>query len=321
MLDWFDKLRSEGRLDSSGRFTIDLARAQEILGRYTQVETRQHLQNLVAAAVARGATQWDLTQTGEVVSIQFDGPPATAEELMGMFESLALDPEQPSQVWLRWLALGVAGAAREARRITLESALGVRLVIQGSRRYVEPCPVGGAPNRILIQYANTLLQRWLVGPARERQGLTGCRFAPIPIRVQGLTINQPFSLLGIGTTLVQGSSRLGTLLTPGGVRRRSSDSALTCAFTLGSNRPGVWLNVLGVTIELMKRLPYHSRVLIAHDEVALDASRLHVPEREQKRIFALVVEELKRTRAELAQEGPGKSERRNLVSRLRQSLG
>ena len=79
-LDILKQLQSEGRLDSRGQFTMDLAARQEKLVVLQRKEPWLFLFKLAQAAVMAGARQLSIQADELGVAVEFDGIRGFAEE-------------------------------------------------------------------------------------------------------------------------------------------------------------------------------------------------------------------------------------------------
>jgi hypothetical protein len=66
-------MQREGRLDSTGAFTIDLATAQAKLAKFTLPDSRAYILKMVQAAVAGGATELHLDSRSLAVEVRIHG--------------------------------------------------------------------------------------------------------------------------------------------------------------------------------------------------------------------------------------------------------
>ncbi|MFN8606940.1 MAG: hypothetical protein U0931_05380 [Vulcanimicrobiota bacterium] len=86
---YLEKLRGEGRSDSSGRFTLDRFRAQALLGHFQKGNPRHYLFHIVRAGVAARSQQIQVHSQADRLEVRFEGPAPVAFEhrLMKAVES------------------------------------------------------------------------------------------------------------------------------------------------------------------------------------------------------------------------------------------
>lgn len=147
-----DALRSEGRLESSGVFSLDLEQASAKLAEFQLAEPAQYALRLVAAAVAGGAEEFSLR--GRVFSC--DGPGFAREELSQLFAALV--SSDPDKLALRELASGLNAARLLYPEVELRTRDAL-LRIEGARLALEEAPfVGGA--RVTLSGGKKSLWPW-----------------------------------------------------------------------------------------------------------------------------------------------------------------
>ncbi|MGE0489674.1 MAG: hypothetical protein AB7S38_10720 [Vulcanimicrobiota bacterium] len=217
--------RGAGERDSSGEFTLDPAKARLKLAKY-QLETPHHFAlNLVASAIAGGATSIDVRQDADDFELFSNCSPLEGEALRSLFSS------QPSRQ-LHELAIAVNGAlALDPLSLTVESH-GHRLQAAESPR-VESCPDRGG-FRFHLKTAAPMLKR-LYTPASQliESNLIAerCGLAP----VQELTIHGRPARLAVqlgscrGYAIVPGRFRIGLVDCPEGRRYELPASELHSA--------------------------------------------------------------------------------------------
>lgn len=102
---FLDDLRGEGRSDSEGRFTVDWARANAILAQHVLAEPEDCILKVIQAAVRAGAGWVRGEHVPEGLSLFFDRPQLTWEDLESLPAAL-LSPGAP----LRDLAVALHSA-------------------------------------------------------------------------------------------------------------------------------------------------------------------------------------------------------------------
>ncbi|MAG56327.1 MAG: hypothetical protein CMJ83_08565 [Planctomycetes bacterium] len=115
-------LKSDGRVVSRGRFTMDDDKAREKMRRYQLEDPRLYVLELVQAAVRRGATRIDFDIDANDVWMRCDGTPFTLAGLSGVFGSLFESSDRDEHYSLQRLAIGLnAALALDPRHLTLRS--------------------------------------------------------------------------------------------------------------------------------------------------------------------------------------------------------
>lgn len=184
-------LKSSGRLDSSGRFTLDLQRALRKLEQFRLPGPHDYLLSLVAAATLSRARHFQLTTDPKQLEVSFDGRPFTFAELEALFPSL-LDVEAEPR--LRELAVGLhATRAQGPLSVQLESGR-VRLEMKGTQVVVAPLAETRTSTRIVIRrrLRQTLARYWSQGEAEEARLLRErCCYGPLAIQIDGRLVEPP----------------------------------------------------------------------------------------------------------------------------------
>lgn len=108
-----------------GRFTIDLGRAREKLGKYQLANPYAYVLEFVQAAVLRGAEEVEVTVDSDDLLLSFGGPPLLEEELHNL-EMAVLEENSSLQHRVRKkLAMGLLAAqSLEPSRITMRGSTG-----------------------------------------------------------------------------------------------------------------------------------------------------------------------------------------------------
>lgn len=131
MADLLGTLKQEGKVDSSGIFTMDLRKAIEKLAAYQLPQHYFYIPKLVQAAVAGGAAYVQVKINESRVQIEFDGRPYTAEELANLFSYLLTEKDRDKNRHLRHMATAINTAvALEARTVQIDSGPGGEVVRQ-----------------------------------------------------------------------------------------------------------------------------------------------------------------------------------------------
>ncbi|MGE0490392.1 MAG: hypothetical protein AB7S38_14380 [Vulcanimicrobiota bacterium] len=173
--DPLDYLRSQGRLDSSGTFTVNPERALEVLSKHQYAHPEQVVFTLLSWAIGAGAHR-----------AEFSGG--------GVFEH---DGQSPDRLQLENLLLYVGGAsAPELGHLALahhylrscgatyESGEGLRLVWKNGQAVVEECPPAKRRNRFSWRQKGRYAQF-----LREI-----CSLAPLELVVDGELLNPAWKL-------------------------------------------------------------------------------------------------------------------------------
>lgn len=180
-----------GPVVAEGEFTLDRARAQEKMRRYSLPNPHAYILELVKAAVLQGAGAIGFTLDTDDMRLRFDGPPFSRDELEAA-ELAALTGTGA----VAHLGMGLAAAmALEPRFVRCESG-GVRLELRPRRPdRLEAAPAGGGtalhvrdrarPGQILEFF------RSLAGWTTEGEILrSACRFCPVPVQLNGRLITE-----------------------------------------------------------------------------------------------------------------------------------
>lgn len=131
MADLLGTLKQEGKVDSSGIFTMDLRKAIEKLAQFQLPQHYFYIPKMVQAAVAGGATWVQVKINESRVLIEFDGRPYTADELANLFTYLLTDRDKDKHRHLRHMATAINTAvALEARTVQVDSGPGREVVRQ-----------------------------------------------------------------------------------------------------------------------------------------------------------------------------------------------
>jgi hypothetical protein len=303
--DWLDRLKSEGQLDSSGYFSLDPERARRLLASFTLQFPRQYLQHLVQAAVMAGATSWSLERAGHRLLVEFDGARASTEELSSLIDALVLEHFPPERRWLRWLALGLLGASREALDVWVQNDGGDRFRV-GPRGVDKSSPSQRAPvsTSIEIVYKQSLKSLFFGADTRlERFALSRCCFAPLQLKLGSRLLSEICFLEGTLPTLIQGKAALGPSVTFGQLSfaQRATDQPHSVAMVFSAHRSGIWLMVGGTLSLLTSRSFYDCRAVIAFEEMQTDLNG-QLTQDEAVCALSTVRQELERALADAAEQ-------------------
>ena len=191
LADEFERLMGElaleGRLDSSGHFTIDFFKGSEKLRQYQLADPSQYILKLVQAAVASRADSIHVESDRSCLRFSYNGQPLRAEELEGLAESLLHRERFAERPHLIHLAAAVnAALGWGVETVIVESWMdgqGVALLLtRQAQRAGRVVGEGVRPNGIRILIRRQALA--LVSP-EERWLRSRVAFCPIPIRLNG----------------------------------------------------------------------------------------------------------------------------------------
>jgi hypothetical protein len=183
-----------------GGFRLDWSRALDKVKRFQLSDPHRYVLELVQAAVAAGATAIGVETDADDVILRFDGRPFARMELERLFDHLF--GQSRERTHLRQLALGVnaslalkpkfvvvdSGDGREGARLRLTSHTDLSLT---------PLPAEERLDGTRIHVRDRVSWRTLVdavrkSPAEAQLLAEGCRFAPLPVRLNGKLLRQPF---------------------------------------------------------------------------------------------------------------------------------
>lgn len=205
----FSELRSEGRLDSQGHFTLDVAKALEKMGQFQLQDPRLYVLNLVAASVANGARFLRLESNQEGFGLECDGAGYTFEQLSEIFSSNFVQNDLARRS-LQELAIGLFGTRKLAvKQMALESwngSTGARMTILDGKLEIAKLathPFEDQPlaTRLTLREKTTLLDAayGLLGKVRKARPVTQetdyiqqfCCYSPVHISLNGEPVSQP----------------------------------------------------------------------------------------------------------------------------------
>ncbi|MEW6279485.1 MAG: hypothetical protein AB1758_12720 [Candidatus Eremiobacterota bacterium] len=209
-------LQREGELDSSGDFTLDFQKARLKLGRHQLVSPGHYLLKFVQACVAGGATRVHVRTRGHQVELQ-SNPEFPLQELPRLSAYLLYSNSLTEPRSLRHLAVGLNSAiGLEPRRLELAFE-GIRWTPE--REWEERPPGPGKDGStfrlrlrkrqlgwplmtmdLALQMAGTVATSHIPRIPSEVHALlnpedlalsAACRFAPIPVFLNGGLCNRP----------------------------------------------------------------------------------------------------------------------------------
>lgn len=256
------ELLKGGRYESSGSFTVDLARAADKLGRYQSAEPLFFLLKFVQAAVVAGATEIRIDRVSTGIRLQAEGVTPFPVAEVTTFE---LD-ERPQS----YLGLGV-GAAIAAGATRVLCGVGSSQLVaapDGSR----VAPFQGTGFSVLIEGLQKLER------SRLHQRLA---YAPLPIWLDGKLLNYVSAPVATRRLPKNDDRRHGVACTGPFERKRqryedelpvpAAHGFTVPACTGPFRRENVYVPICGTVLELRDpKLP--SRVVLVKHGVALDTS-------------------------------------------------
>ena len=217
-----EELREASQERSEGHFSIDRERSKQLLSRYRLEHPEAYGLNLVAAAVASGASSIEIHSTTEEFRMGFDGRPFSAEELENCTSSFILSDRSPQIVRMQELAIALQAAGTagsESLEVTSLTPVGeVILRSKGANQSLERRPVsqaaGGHSTVIRVTKRNPLswLKSLFVGPAEGPEAIfirSLCGWAPARISINGQFLPRPELPRGAKLVTVLGPPSLG----------------------------------------------------------------------------------------------------------------
>ncbi len=201
--DLLGELRSEGEVDSQGRFTLDRAQARAKLQKFQLADARRYVLELVQAAVVRGATEIAFDIDADDMRMRFDGRVFTPAELDDLWGSIFADGDGPDLRGVRQLALGLnAALGTNPKRIVVHSGASQVVLRPGRDDVVETVssPIAGTTIHVEQRLKLTLIfefLRNLTGLLDEEVYLRNrCVYAGIPITLDGVSIGRGLVIEG-----------------------------------------------------------------------------------------------------------------------------
>lgn len=283
-----EDLRQDGRVESTGRFTLDAAKAREKMKKYQLQDPHEYVLQVVECAVAAGASDLDLQVDADDCRIRSSGWSLGQDQLQNLFSSLFGADRDAAGRSLRALAISLNSAlALDPAEVRLDSWSGTEgwtlFVDPGTERVerlpASPWPAGRAGVGLLVRRRRSwrVLGRFLRGLVAlqpEAQAVCDrCRWAPLPITVNGRSIQQEADLGEyVFRRELQGKGYRAVVVLP--------------AEPLGQSRlelvmDGVQLE--GKTLSLGKDHPLEVRAVIQASGLTRNASRSEVVEDEHWR--------------------------------------
>ncbi|MFN8608555.1 MAG: hypothetical protein U0931_13540 [Vulcanimicrobiota bacterium] len=192
--DLLSSMASEGSVDSSGTFTLDMDHAQAKLDDYRLPDPALFILNLVAAAVLTGAHEFIVETERAETRIFFNGKWPEPQRLPELFTYILKPSQYPAQRELA-LALHAAQSLPNDPRIwllvgTREGAWQAQL--QGTRLDPRPVPMDRIGVKITVQHTASSPWARLLGHSQIASGqrileqlFHFCRYAPLDLKVNG----------------------------------------------------------------------------------------------------------------------------------------
>ncbi|MBI3930268.1 MAG: hypothetical protein HY319_32325 [Armatimonadetes bacterium] len=295
-----------GGFHSTGAFTIDPDRAREKLKRFQLADPHHYVLLLISGAVSGGATRIQIDNDADDCLLRFDGQPLQAFDLGNLLPSLFALPSDRSWTRLRELSIGINTALGLGPRwIRMESwngHQGLRCLFGPGGRQLEklsspPWDPPIAENRIHVRdrFQWRTVQRFLRGfrelPPEARAVTERCRWCPVPLKVNGVRVDEPVSF---GGSWLAWCHRIGAhpqarlqAVRPGAIVEweEHGDHGYSCVIALGSGEGGVLdLVVRGLSAPRRKvasRVPF--RAVVSHPDLNRNVSQNDVVEDESYR--------------------------------------
>lgn len=192
-------------------FTVDFYRAARLMAHRALPEPTLYLVKLVQAALAQGASRLEIQAGGNRLTLAWNGPALTRAELEELSRHLLWT--DPQRRYLHHLAVGLNTLySLDPAAVRLSSPQAQYLVSEGRAQLEEgqDDPTGWEVNRLEIlrspegqrhaRVLRKLKKLDLGGATQEARGLTAaelralqerCRWAPIPILLNGRPLNNP----------------------------------------------------------------------------------------------------------------------------------
>ncbi|MCA9796986.1 MAG: hypothetical protein KC910_34485, partial [Candidatus Eremiobacteraeota bacterium] len=187
-----------GEVESVGRFTISSEAADEKLRKFQLLDPGLYVVQMVAAAVAGQATFLEVKSSLTRCEFLYDGEAATAEQLEHLSGFLYDTTGMPRH--LTELAVGLhAAQALEPKKIMVESYRpdqAHRLTWRGNQQKLETIETrpGLFLHRVVVDKGFGLTSRVTNVHPELANLMRVCRYAPLQLKVDEQTINEPFRL-------------------------------------------------------------------------------------------------------------------------------
>jgi len=193
-----EELRAEGKIDSSGRFTLDAHRAGQKLARYRLLNPQAYILHLAASGVAAGASKLSFTLENTGLQFEHDGQCPDFDQLTLLLEILAHSPPPPTAQ--RELAIAVQALRELSPRLTRLTCPGGQLDL--TRRQLSVTPGEASSAFVLHIIAGGIGASFQHFLKTDRADLRLLRqhflYCPIPLEdPQGL-VNRPWPQAGPG---------------------------------------------------------------------------------------------------------------------------
>lgn len=199
-VDLLEDLRQDGRVDSTGRFTLDAAKAREKMKQYQLTDPHLYVLQVLQGAIASGATFAHVKTDADDCWVRHDGRPLSAEQLGALFHSLFASDRDVDARPLRELAIGLnALTGLNPSSVRLEcwdGAAGAALTLRDGTESVQPLaacpwPEGGAGVHLHVRQRHSwrTLARFFTGQPEAAAVRNSCRWSPVPITVNGERVN------------------------------------------------------------------------------------------------------------------------------------
>lgn len=200
-----EALRREGRLISSGSFTLDAQRARSVLGQYALPEKAMYVLKLVQWAVAAGASRVELGLKGARFWFRHDGTIPTSERFQALL-SFAATPASRAE---RHLQVALATLLTlEPRELGLADGL---LAAVGARIQRFSAAARSVHGLLTFDIGLNTWHDLAAHLGRSELALlrTHCEGGSVPIWVNGFCVNRPsLGLASRATLLPDGRSNL-----------------------------------------------------------------------------------------------------------------
>ncbi len=194
---------SEEEVLARGRFRVDRRRALEKMEKFQLANPLAYTLELVAAAVAAGATRIEIENDSDDFVLRWDGDGPTRDELDALFDHLFGGAASPRAAMLQHLALGVLGALGQSPKWVHVDREGVggpplRLAVTNpaETRSVEHAHDGkGTRVHVRQRLSMANLAEALLSPfqhaAEARLVRERARWCPVPVLLDGVAIPRP----------------------------------------------------------------------------------------------------------------------------------
>lgn len=306
--EFLSELRAIGVKDSEGSFTVSLETAEEKLKKFRLPDPRHYIVQIVAAAVASGASFLKIDPALTQIEFICDGRVPNLDELRSLNQYLFESMKGPA--YLTELALGVQAALTlPARRVLVESYTAEgswQLELRGREQRLVPLdlrPPVMPLMRLVVDKGFGLTTR-LVNPHTELEFLHLCRQAPLHLTVEDVVkVSMPAPPEGT-VAWTQLSREDGSFnwpcqadLAPIRSVRNPHVSGFLALFITGKRSPGISLVHHGVTMKPMEQISSNRVCGIAYlGGLRKDISQINLV---QDAVFEEIQEFLKNEIAEL----------------------